>query len=331
MCQQCTQTEFSTTADLDQEDYYNQGLIPMWRDHKMYATGNQLVKDVAAKRDERTKVYETFLEGHTGDAFLVKAGQTIRLELTHPTVQVCDWIFITPDLKDFQCYGNSAAFQGFYLHEGYQILGKTGRMKPLATLVRDEAPADYMPEGWGHHFWHWHCSPEWTEILYAENIPAGINTCHMNFSQALNRIPAIHAIEDDAERREMVNNLANNHNFQTFQVMKHQDTKDNNCVMLLGGSPDLPVGTGVEFYCHEDMYVCISSCPGVNITEPAWDGEAMKEPTPHPVKIIVSESGVTPPVRPEWKDWDSVFYGQIENGEKDISPRVDQSCYEKKD
>ncbi|GAL31510.1 hypothetical protein JCM19239_3115 [Vibrio variabilis] len=55
----------------------------------------------------------------------------------------------------------------------------------------------------------------------------------------------------------------------------------------------------------------------------------MSEPTPHPVNISVYESGVTPPARPEWKNWDSVFYKQIEDGEKDITPRTDQSCYNK--
>lgn len=316
------------------DDYYKDGLIPMWIETDMYKNGQRLVAELDKRRDDRKLVYEATLNGHTGDAYLVKAGQTIRLEQRHPVVQVCDWMFIKPDLSDFQCYGNSAAFQGFYLQEGYQILSRIGRMEWLAICSRDETPDDWMPDGWGHHFWHWHCSPEWTEILYADNIPAGINTCHINFTQGLLRLPAIQAIEDEAERRRVVNDLANNHNFQTFQVCKHEDTtwEDwKNCIILLGGSPQLPEGTGVEFYVPEDVYVVISSCPGVDITIPAWDGESKSEPQHYPVYISVYDTGVTPPDQPIWKDWDGVFYNQVAQGGKDVSPRTAESYKEKPD
>ena len=56
---------------MSDDDYYKDGLIPMWRDTDIYRNGQATVEEVAAKRGERKLVYESVLEGHTGQVFSV--------------------------------------------------------------------------------------------------------------------------------------------------------------------------------------------------------------------------------------------------------------------
>ena len=302
-------------------DYYDEGLVGAWKGTETYREGQRVVKDVAAAKSERKLVYEAVLNGHTGDAYPLKPGQIIRLEQRHEVTQVCDWLFITPDLSDWSSYGSTGAFQGLFPELGYQFLGLTGRMKSLAVMVSDEAPDDFAKPGWANHFSQWHCSPEWQEILYPDP-PNGTNACHINFVHGLNRIPAMHDIKDIAERRRIVNMLANNHNFQTFQVC-HHDVGDDQTIIRLGGSPQVPHGAGVEFFANTDLYAVISNCPGADITAPIWDGKEMRQT--YPVYISVWDSGVEPVKQPEWKDWDGKFYEMADGGGKDLSPRTAES------
>ena len=252
---------------MSDEHFAGKGLIPAWQRTETYKDGLRLVEEVNARKSERKLVYEAVLHGHTGDAYPLAPGQVIRMEQRHDVTQVCDWIFIKPDLSDYSTYGNTGAFQGLFPGKGHHMLGNTGRMKSLCIMTADEAPDDFAPEGWARHFFQGHCSPEWQEILYPDP-PQGINACHINFTHGLNRLPAIHAIKDVAERRRVVNSLANNHNFQTFQVCHHA-VKGNQTVIELGGSPPVPHGTGVEFFANTDLYAVISNCPGANMWNPS--------------------------------------------------------------
>ena len=308
-----------------EEHFAGHGLKGAWQKLDTYKDGLRLLKEVEEKRDQRKLVYESVLHGHTGDAFPLAPGQVLRAEQRHEVTQVCDWIFIKPDLSDWSMYGSSGAFQGLFPEKGYHIFGHTGRMKSLCMMVADEAPDDFAPEGWARHFWQWHCSPEWQEVLYPDP-PQGTNACHLNFTHGINRIPAIHEIEDPVERRKTVNMLANNHNFQTHQLIKHT-AKGNQTMLELLGSPQVPYGTGVEFYANTDLYAVISNCPNANIADPVWNGERMLQT--YPVYISVWETGVEPVKQPEWKDWDGKWYEMAENGGKDISPRTVESFQEK--
>ncbi len=308
-------------------DYYDEGLVGPWSQTETYKEGQRVVKDAVASKRDRKLAYEAVLHGHTGDAYPLKAGQVIRLEQRHSVTQVCDWLFITPDLMDWSSYGSTGAFQGLFPHLGYQFLGTTGRMKSLAVMVADEAPEGFSQNGWANHFFQWHCSPEWQEILYPDP-PNGTNACHINFVHGLNRIPAMHEIKDEAERRRLANTLANNHNFQTFQVCHHA-VGDNQTIIKLGGSPAVPKGTGVEFFANTDLYAVISNCPGADITDPIWDGENMRQT--YPVYISVWDTDVEPVKQPEWKDWDGKFYELAAKGGKDLSPRTVESFKDKPD
>ena len=314
---------------MSDEHFAGKGLFGYWQQTETYKDGLRVVEEVAARKNERKLVYEAVLHGHTGDAYPLKAGQVLRQEQRHEVTQVVDWLFITPDLSDWSTYGNCGTIQGFFPGLGYHFFGNIGRMKSLTMMVADELPDDFAPPGWGRHFWLWHCSPEWAEFMYP-NPPKGINSCHMNFVHGLNRIPAIHDIKDPAERRRIVNMLANNHNFQTFQTAHHH-VEDDQTVIQFGSSPPVPKGTGVEFFVNVDCYAVVSSCPGGPIAPdvPVWNGE--KAAQTYPVYFSVYDTGVEPVKQMEWKDWDGYFYEAAEGGGKDVSPRTVESFKTKPD
>ena len=111
----------------------------------MYLDQKAHVDKVVAAKDSRKLVYESVLEPHCGDAYLLQPGQIIRIEQREKQVQICDWMFVTPDLREESSYGNSAFFQGMYLYKYYQVMSNTNRMRPLVVMVADEAPDYFSP------------------------------------------------------------------------------------------------------------------------------------------------------------------------------------------
>lgn len=305
----------------DELDY---DLPKSYRQTENYKQNHALVDKVNDCRDDWTKVYDATLNPHTGDAYLIKAGQVIRMEHLYDRAQVVDWLFITPDLQDVSCMGNSVAFDGFWLKKYYQVLSGAREMKPMVTMIRDDTTDDFAPEGWGRHIWIYHCSPEWQNIFYPDAAPQ-INSCHMNFVQGFNRIPAIAAIEDEEERKAYVRLLAmQGHNFQTFQIMDiFHKADEKQTKLMLGVCGDVKKGDGLEFYANTDVYAICSSCPYGDFTSPVFGPKAK---LPDPLAFSVWETGIKPPPPPEWKDWHGAFYDMVDNGQKDISPRT-EDCF----
>ena len=289
------------------------------------AIARALVDEVNSKKETRKLVYKALLQPHSGDAFLLKAGQIIRLEQHTPEIQVVDWMFITPDLKQWADMGMSILFSGQYLSKYYQVMSNSSPMEPLAIMCADEAPVDFAPKGWSRHFWGHHCSPELHQTL-VPGTSGHANSCHVNFTQAVSRIPAIAAIEDQEHRKLMVSLFACHSNFQTFQLQKNIDTEDGNHISLYGSSPNVPIGTGVEFYVTKDVYVLCSSCPGGSIDLDAIQkGEGHMETAP--IELQVWDPGVPPKTIDKWNDSIGPFYDRVAKGEIDITPRTSQASY----
>ena len=276
--------------------------------------------NIIAAKDKRTLVYEEVLKPHTGDAFFVKAGQVIRMEQRHDITQIADWWWVSPDLSVTHQPWISVTLGGAspYIQKYSRIWSTLDPMRPIATMVADEVPDDFAPPGYARHFWGWHCSPTWHQAQFP-HLSAGHNACHVNGTQGFHRIPAIHAIEDEAERKATVQRLVNHANYQTFQVYGWFHGDKMNIYPDARHSPSVPHGTGVEFYAEMDAYVVISSCPWVNQTVAVGDIE------PVPLYISVWETGIAPLDPPAWKDWQTPFYEAVVSGEKDISPRTPES------
>ena len=315
---------FSEKLDYDLSNSYRQS--------DEYKMNRDLVDRVNDNKPNWDLVYESILHPHTGDAFLVMAGQVIQMEHMFDRAQVVDWLFITPDLEDVSSMGNSVCFDGFWLKKYYQVMSGAGRMKTMVTMIRDDTDKtkdEWGPsERWGRHIWIYHCSPEWQEMFYPKAKPH-INCCHMNFVHGFNRVPAIAEIPDGPMKRSYINHLAASHNFQTFQIMDIDYKADEEQMkIMLGECGPVKKGDGLEFYANTDVYVIASSCPYGDFSSPVW-GERAK--LPDPLQFRVFETGIQPPPPRDWRDWDGAFYEMVESGHKDISPRTAESYVEKPD
>ena len=278
---------------------------------------------IAAKPD-RKLVYESVLEPNNGDAYYLEPGWVIRLEQRHETVQINDWLWVRPDLREYGSYANTFLVEGSYLRLYSRIWssqhtgGASGGMRPMATMVADEAPDDFSPPGYADHWWYYHCSPEWHYAGYP-HLGEGVNACHKNFYHAALRMPAVAAIEDEELRRDVANRLACIPNYQTFQPMKYMHDETGQHRWDLKPCGDVPYGAGVEFYSEMEQYALISECPHGDQHKPV--GEVSLQPT----YISVWDTGIRPLDPPQWGDWRSHLEGQIERGEKDASPRTPDS------
>ncbi|GAL20471.1 hypothetical protein JCM19235_3473 [Vibrio maritimus] len=276
--------------------------------------------NIIEQKPNRKLVYKEILEAHTGDAFLVKKGQVIRAEQINDKgiAQILDWNIVSPDLTEYLSYGHSAPLEGPYLKKYTRCWSNTGHLHPMATMVADEVPDYFAEEGWSNHFWMFHCNPAWNEAA-APSLHTGHDSCHTNFMHGFSRIPAIHALPE-AEKRRTIEFLADQCNFMTFQVFRTGwDEEAQDVMMDLRPGPNIPKGTGVEFYAEQDCYFVISSCPWADMQGNLEDVE------PQPVEISVWDTGIEPLPRPQWRDWKSEFYFQLSNGVRNNTPRTEES------
>lgn len=274
----------------------------------------------ATKSDgTRSLVYERMLEPHTGDAYFVEAGQVIRMEqrpsLHNGRTQIIDVLWVTPDLEQISDHLNTSALEGLnpWMYGG--IWTQSGYCEKIATLVEDEFPYEELEhDRVAHIFFAAHCCAEW--IMLAHGPDAHVNSCHQNFVHGFNRLPAVQAIADQAERRRLVQRLADRNDVNVFQANQFAQPDGRVTRCLLSPSPSVPDGTGIEWYAEKDQYVVISNCPYADQALP------FPEADPNPVYVSVWDTGIQPETDDHLgvpKGWEAEVYQRLAG--LDISPR----------
>ena len=280
----------------------------------------------------RTLVYEEVLEKHTGDAYYMKAGQVIRLEQRphqhNGRLQIADLLFVTPDLEQYSCHLSTTAIEGFNPRLYGALWTQSKYFKKIATLVFDDFPYELVPDPDNNmrvnHMWFAaHCSKELNMIAYGNEVVT-MNSCHENFIQAFNRVPAIQAIEDEGERRAKVQQLSDHNDlnvFQPTQIIPDADgvTRAKNFL-----SPNVHDGMAIEFYAERDCYLIASNCPYGDQSLPFKDAD------PNPIYISVWDTGITPESDDHLglvsgDEWEDLIYAKFADGSKDISVRTPES------
>lgn len=213
----------------------------------------------------RTLVYDDVLKAETGNAFLVRKGQVIRIE-QRPNApgntgrtQIMDVLMVTADLEQYSCHLSSTAVEGLNARLYSGVWSQSRHFEKMATLVEDEFPYDELPDHFSHIWLAAHCSPELIGLANGkENVR---NSCHENFLHGFGRIPAIANIEDPELRKEVIQYFSDRNDWNIFQGNRF--TQDENRITRARMSPTPPVkdGTAIEWYAEKDIYVVISNCP----------------------------------------------------------------------
>ena len=314
----------SYNADIDPVEQFARGTSP-----------NKIFYDrVIATKTEgtRTLVYEEVLKKHTGDAYYAKAGHVIRIEqrphLHNGRSQIADILFFTPDLTQWSDHLSTTAIEGFCPRLYGALWTQSKYFQKIVTMVADEYPYELLKDEdnhmkVNHMFFAAHCSTELNMIAYGNDFVTA-NSCHENFIQALNRVPAIQAIEDSAKRRAKVQFLADRNDLNIFQP--NQIIPDKNGVtrgkMFL--SPSIPDGTGLEFYAEKDLYLIASNCPYADQNLPFKDAD------PNPIYISVWDTGIPPETDNHLglvsgDRWEEMIYAKFADGSKIVSARTPES------
>lgn len=206
--------------------------------------------------------------------------------------QISDILFFTPDLEQWSDHLSTTALEGFCPRIYGALWSQSKFFEKMVTLVADEYPYELLddPDNGmfvNHMFFAAHCSTELNMIAYGNDFVT-YNSCHENFIQALNQLPAIQAIEDEAERKAKVQFLADRNDlniFQPNQIIPDADGVTRGKMFL---SPEIPDGVGLEFYAEKDVYLVASNCPYADQNLPFKDAD------PNPIYISVWETGIPP-------------------------------------
>lgn len=297
---------------------YNTDIDPVKTYEAKAAPDMEFYAKVRATKSEGTRshVYDDLLDAHSGNAFFVKAGQVIRFEqrpsLHNGRTQIIDVQMVTPDLTMWADHLNTSAFEGLNQRQFSGVWTQSGNCSKMATLVEDEFPYEKLDEGFNHIFFAAHCNADWLTMLYGDK--GNVNSCHENFMHGFLRVPAIAAIEDEQEKRRVVQFHSDRNDINMFQPNKFELQDGNIARCVLAPAPAVADGVGCEYYAEMDMYVVVSNCPYADQATPFPECE------PNPVYVSVYDTGIAPQHQGIGNtDWKGYVWDRIHT--KEVSPK----------
>jgi uncharacterized protein len=223
---------------------------------------------------------------YEGRGFIATKGQVFRV-IEEEGVQIgdiCFWNAHNP--KEMYSLSRTWAIEGWAVRRYTRIWSDVPWLRPLATCLDDTVVPASADVGFHHHWLGTHCATEWTEMRVG--IP-GLNSCHLNFLQA---IAPFGLTEDDI--RDNVN---------LFQKMR----PDPETGKISAALSDSKKGDYVEFYAQTDLLVAVTVCPnGDNTRYYSVPGKDVVLP----LAIEVYATGIEPKEFPQWTDWRPTWRGK---------------------
>jgi len=221
-----------------------------------------------------------------GRGFTVTAGQAFRV-VQEEGVQIgdiCFWNARNP--KEMYGLARTWAIEGWAVKPTTRVWSDVPWLRPMATCIEDTVVS--TDGGFHHHWLGTHCATEWTEMRVA--IP-GLNSCHVNFLQA---------IEPFGLTEEHIRD-----NINLFQKMRPDPTSGK----ISAARSESRRGDYIEFYAELDLLVAVTVCPnGDNTRYYSVPGKDIVRP----LAIEIYDSGVEPREFPAWTDWRQTWKGKWE-------------------
>ena len=198
-------------------------------------------QELAENDSVRELVQEFTIPKETGEAFVVEAGQILRvIQIEGP--QVADFnAFCRDDPTERFWSGRTRILEGAHLTVGNRLWSTPPKMRPMFTLISDTVDHQPMPDGAASHDLIWsRCNERYFEVLQGEK---GQPNCQDNMAGAVEKFGLSLDYIHDAF------NL-----FMTTGI----DADDR----LFFQDPDAKEGDHVELIAEIDSIVAISACPG---------------------------------------------------------------------
>ena len=179
-----------------------------------------------------------------------------------------------------ESYGpmRTRAWEGLAVTTYTRLWSDLPRLRPMMTCIEDTIGARSSGNGFHHHRFWTHCSPETMEMRSGR---AGLNSCHANLLRAVEP----HGVSE----AHLVDNLV------VFQKAR-LDPSDGKWYCARS---DSTAGDYVEFYAEIDLLVAVSVCPYGDNTRGWSEPEAGAV---LPLRAEVHETGITPQENYRWTD-----------------------------
>ena len=232
------------------------------------------------------KLVEKFnIPGRSGRGLHVKKGQTFRF-VTVEGPQIGDVTFWNAhNSKEYFNATRTWAVEGFVIGVYSRLWSEVPWFRPMATCVEDTVIPNPEHVDYHHHYTRTHCTTELWEMYTGE---PGLNSCHLNFLQA---------IEPYGLKEEDIHD-----NFMVHQKT-YVDPVSGRTNVIRGDSRP---GDYVEFYAEMDLLVGVSACPNGEGDRKVRLGHEIV----HPLRIEVYEMGIQPKEFPKWTDWRPTWTGK---------------------
>ena len=253
-----------------------------------YAFDPAFYDHVREAKANYTLAQRAVIPPNNGQGFEVKKGQLFRIiqETGPQVVDVALWNIHDP--REIFRPEHSFLIEGWYIQENTRLWSDVPYFRPMATCIADTLED---PEGWHNHLvLGSHCTSEFLEMRSGRK---GLNSCHVNFLQA---------IEPFGLNEE---NIQDN-----FCVCMPSRINDETGRMEITATRARP-GDYVAFYAEIDLLVAVSVCP---MGDGSFAATTPEKITLRPVGVEILDMGIEPRKFPERYNWRPHWQGRWKPG-----------------
>lgn len=253
-----------------------------------YAFDPDFFEQVRNAKANYRPLENTVIPPNNGKGFSVKKGQIFRIvQVEGPqVVDVALWNLNEP--KEIFRPEHSFLIEGWFVGENTRLWSDVPYFRPMATCIEDTVDNQV---GWHNHLvLGSHCTSEFLEMRSDRK---GLNSCHVNFLQA---------IEPFGLSEE---NIQDN-----FCVCMPSRINDETGKMEITATK-ARAGDYVAFYAEIDLLVAVSVCP---MGDGSFAATTPEKITVRPVGVEILDTGIEPREFPKRYDWRPHWRGSWEPG-----------------
>ena len=251
-----------------------------------YALDPAVYDGVRNAKPDYALVERSVIPPNNGKGFEVKKGQLFRIiqETGPQVVDVALWNIHDP--KEFFRPEHSFLIEGWFIRENTRLWSDVRYFRPMATCIEDTVED---LDGWHNHMvLGSHCTSEFLEMRSGRK---GLNSCHLNFLQAIEPF-----------------GLNEGHIQDNFNIGMPCRINDETGKMEITAA-NSRAGDYVAFYAEIDLLVAVSVCP---MGDGSFAATTPEKITVRPIGVEILDTGVEPREFPKRYDWRPHWRGRWE-------------------
>lgn len=224
---------------------------------------------VIAAKDQYKPIDDFVIPPYNGRGFTVKKGHLFKvIEETGP--QIADVaLWNAGNTKEGMSATHTWELEGWVVRKYSRLWSAPPWLRPMATCIEDTVVSTPPGGDYQYHYVRTHCNTEWREMRTGQ---AGLDSCHLNFLQAIQPFGLTEMDIGD--------------NFMAHQKVYFDPVSGKKNNMRGDGRP----GDYAAFYAEMDLLVAVSVCPYGD----GFSDGTMGESEVRPLRIEILDTGIVP-------------------------------------